>query len=411
MSMQDLVGGAGCDDSQNALGRFAGGISDAAKYAEGHHSAAASSAGAGYAAPSFSTEQQEAEEEMRQFLAANDPDGRLQSEAGLEGGAMNPLDFMSFPESMDWSAEFWNEQAGLERGPNARQYPFKEENLFLADPAAFEHGMELFHAGKLAEAILAFEAVVQKNPENSDAWRWLGTAHAENDEDKVAIVALQRSLAADGSNIEALLDLGVSYTNELVQGQALQYLKEWLRHHEEYRGIPGVMEPSSKLHSLRHEQVAEMFVRAAEIDPTDVDVFTVLGVLYNLSREYEHAEMAFQQAIKICPTNYSLWNKLGATQANSSRKDGSKQAIAAYRKALELKPNYVRAWVNMGISYANQGLYDLASKYYLKALSMNPTATHIWSYLRISLTCMNRDDLAELTASREVNAFREEFRF
>ena len=42
---------------------------------------------------------------------------------------------------------------------------------------------------------------------------------------------------------------------------------------------------------------------------------------------------------------------------------------------------------------------------------MNPTASHIWSYLRISLSCMNRDDLAEMTHTRDVNLFRREFQF
>jgi peroxin-5 len=97
-------------------------------------------------------------------------------------------------------------------------------------------------------------------------------------------------------------------------------------------------------------------------------VFAVLGVLYNLSREYDMAIESFKKAIALEPKNYSLWNKLGATQANSPRPQGSKEAVYAYRKALELKPNYVRAWVNMGISYANQATYDTASKYYLRAL-------------------------------------------
>jgi len=52
-------------------------------------------------------------------------------------------------------------------------------------------------------------------------------------------------------------------------------------------------------------------------------------------------------ALSIRPRDYSLWNKLGATLANSSR---SHDAIAAYQKALDLKPNYMRAWTNMGIA-------------------------------------------------------------
>lgn len=52
-------------------------------------------------------------------------------------------------------------------------------------------------------------------------------------------------------------------------------------------------------------------------------------------------------ALAIRPRDYSLWNKLGATLANSS---SSQEAIAAYQKALDLKPNYMRAWTNMGIA-------------------------------------------------------------
>lgn len=33
-------------------------------------------------------------------------------------------------------------------------------------------------------------------------------------------------------------------------------------------------------------------------------------------------------------------------------------ASRAYPQALDLKPNYMRAWTNMGISYANLGEYD-----------------------------------------------------
>jgi peroxin-5 len=114
--------------------------------------------------------------------------------------------------------------------------------------------------------------------------------------------------------------------------------------------------------------VIDMFTRASQIDPNDSDVWAALGVLYNLTGNFDLAEAAFTRAIEIDPGNYSYWNKLGATQANGRRLDGSKIAIAAYRKALELKPNYVRAWVNMGVSYANQHYSDLAAKYYLKAL-------------------------------------------
>ena len=59
-------------------------------------------------------------------------------------------------------------------------------------------------AGKLHEAVHAFEAVVLKEKEHSEAWRMLGMCHAENDEDKKAILCLERAVEEDPYNLDAL---------------------------------------------------------------------------------------------------------------------------------------------------------------------------------------------------------------
>ncbi|KAF6151522.1 hypothetical protein GIB67_016334 [Kingdonia uniflora] len=73
----------------------------------------------------------------------------------------------------------------------------------------------------------------------------------------------------------------------------------------------------------------KLFNEAAQISPDDVDVHIVLGVLYNLSREYDKAIGSFQTILKLKPRDYSLWNKLDATQANSVQ---SAEAISAYQQ-------------------------------------------------------------------------------
>jgi tetratricopeptide (TPR) repeat protein len=59
-----------------------------------------------------------------------------------------------------------------------------------------------------------------------------------------------------------------------------------------------------------------MFEAAAAATPTDAEVHMALGVLHHLGRHYDAAVACFQRALELRPSDYSLWNKLGATLAN-----------------------------------------------------------------------------------------------
>lgn len=59
---------------------------------------------------------------------------------------------------------------------------------------------------------------------------------------------------------------------------------------------------------------------------------------------------------------------MGATLANNGR---SEEAIDAYHKALELRPSFVRARYNIGVSCVNIGCYKEAAEHILTGLSMH----------------------------------------
>jgi peroxin-5 len=48
----------------------------------------------------------------------------------------------------------------------------------------------------------------------------------------------------------------------------------------------------------------------ADFAPRDADVQIVLGVLYNVSLDYESAEECFRRAIEIKSEDYTLYNKV-----------------------------------------------------------------------------------------------------
>lgn len=61
---------------------------------------------------------------------------------------------------------------------------------------------------------------------DANAWRLLGAAHAENDDDRQAIAAMLRALEAAPGSPDVLLALGVSHVNELHEGEAVDYLMQ-----------------------------------------------------------------------------------------------------------------------------------------------------------------------------------------
>lgn len=326
------------------------------------------------------------------------------------------------PEGVDagaWEAEFARDLEKLNGAGGVRaagEYVMAENNPFLGDPNALARGKELFRQGVLSEAALALEAAAQADPTDAEAWRLLGTVHAENDDDERAIRAMRRALAAGPDDPDVLLALGVSHANELDTSEAAGHLMRWAETAPEVREAaaraaerlrargeeprPGGVATVTGLRALLAEMASDPAVAAAS-----PDVHVALGVAATLARDHPAAAEAFRRALELRPQDYSLWNKLGATLANSAHSD---EALAAYRRALEAKPNYVRAWTNLGISHTNLGEYDAAARFYVRALALNPKATAVWSYLRTALICAGKSQLQDLVEKEDVQALQKE---
>ncbi|KAJ5731484.1 uncharacterized protein N7483_005992 [Penicillium malachiteum] len=349
------------------------------------------------------------------------------------------------------------------RDPQLGDYMFEEENVYQSVNNPFEEGVKIMReGGNLSLAALAFEAAVQKDPQHVQAWTMLGSAQAQNEKELPAIRALEQTLKIDSGNLDALMGLAVSYTNEGYDSTAYRTLERWLSN--KYPTIIDPKEVSGDAdlgftdRQLLHDRVTELFIQAAQLSPSgaqmDPDVQVGLGVLFYCAEEYEKAVDCFSAALASTESGttnqreqlHLLWNRLGATLANSGR---SEEAIEAYEQALTINPNFVRARYNLGVSCINIGCYPEAAQHLLGALSMHRVveqegrerareiisgggapdgldderlermlhisqnqSTNLYDTLRRVFSQMGRRDLADqVVAGMDVNVFRKEFEF
>ncbi|KAK5788415.1 hypothetical protein VI817_009373 [Penicillium citrinum] len=348
------------------------------------------------------------------------------------------------------------------RDPQLGDYMFEEDNVYQSINNPFEEGVKIMReGGNLSLAALAFEAAVQKDPQHVQAWTMLGSAQAQNEKELPAIRALEQALKIEPGNLDALMGLAVSYTNEGYDSTAYRTLERWLSNK-----YPSIINPSEVSgdadlgftdRQLLHDRVTELFIQAAQLSPSgaqmDPDVQVGLGVLFYCAEEYEKAVDCFSAALASTESGstnqreqlHLLWNRLGATLANSGR---SEEAIEAYEQALNINPNFVRARYNLGVSCINIGCYPEAAQHLLGSLSMHRVveqegrerareiigggspdgldderlermlhisqnqSTNLYDTLRRVFSQMGRRDLADqVVAGMDVNVFRKEFEF
>ncbi|CAG9783928.1 unnamed protein product [Diatraea saccharalis] len=334
------------------------------------------------------------------------------------------LDEMSEKYKDEWAklsdvSDFWSSE---EANGIAKEYTFTEGNVMLENKSALEIGKEKLKMGDIPGAVLCFEAAVQQIPDSAEAWFLLGTTQAENEQDPAAITALKKSLEIDPRQLEAYITLAAAYTNENMPKFAYTSLLDWLKASPKYSDLcPQDIDPKKlDLKSLENH-VKSLYLRAAQINPTqiDPDVQNALGVVFNISQEYDKAVDCFKTALSVKDDDPRLWNRLGATLANSDR---SEEAVEAYHNALHLEPGFIRARYNVGITCMNLGAHREAAEHFLVALnqqfkskslhadtvSVDTSSSTIWTTLRMVCSFMGEHEVAKFVDERnltELNKF------
>jgi tetratricopeptide (TPR) repeat protein len=92
------------------------------------------------------------------------------------------------------------------------------------------------------------------------------------------------------------------------------------------------------------------------------------GLMYYNAKEYNLAIPEFQKAISKEPDNHELYFYLGMCY----KEEQPTSAIDAFKKTIELNPEYVLAYVNLGSTYIKMNMYQKAAEILREAIRLDP---------------------------------------
>ena len=102
-------------------------------------------------------------------------------------------------------------------------------------------------------------------------------------------------------------------------------------------------------------------------------VSALIVCAWQQTRYWRDSEALWAQALACNSQNSIAHNNLGNVMASRGQID---EAITHYRKALEIRPNYLEAHYNLALELADQGRLDEAGEHFQKALALATAANN-----------------------------------
>jgi predicted Zn-dependent protease len=240
-------------------------------------------------------------------------------------------------------------------------------------PLLLELGRALRDAGREADALATLERCVQLAPDLAEGWRELSLLHAARGEAQACDAAYARfeALAPEGARLEeattALAGERYDTAEQLLRQRlaaaphdplALRLLAKVASARENYPEAerllreclscaPGYSRARVDLLAVLHEQqkgepMLPLVERLLAGDPANESYRTLQAIAWTLLGNTERALAVLEALTAEFPQSEVVWLNYGHTLRTAGR---ASEAIAAYRRCSELKPEFGSAWM------------------------------------------------------------------
>ncbi len=233
---------------------------------------------------------------------------------------------------------------------------------------AFQAAVELHKAGRTADALAQYQALVREQPRDPQLLYLLGTAYVQLSRGPEAVAPLEASLAARPDFLPAIEALASALAQS---GRAAEALPHYRRI---AAAAPQSPEAADRLASVLmmcgQFAEAETIVRATlGRHPQHAPAYVGLGMILGIGERYADAEHVLAKATTLAPQAADAWRWLGVARHKLGRID---EAVPAYRQALALKPANALAAAHLGEALVDLNRLEEAEPVLRGALAQAP---------------------------------------
>lgn len=133
-------------------------------------------------------------------------------------------------------------------------------------------------------------------------------------------------------------------------------------------------------------------------DPDNVDAMLFLALAYRkLDERKDDAEALLRRATQLAPDHVPAWLNLGSILAERNKRD---EALAAYKQATRIEPGHPGAWSLLANCQAHLGMTETAAASFRRSLKLKPDHAHTQMGLGHVLKTLG-DQEGSLVAYRE----------
>ena len=209
---------------------------------------------------------------------------------------------------------------------------FKPNERVASMTNPFDKGMVMFNDKQYRGAINYFKKAVEENPENAEAFLYLGICYRETRATN-SIDAFKSALAINPKYAEAYCHMGKAYNQLNMTAEAIEALK-----------------------------------KALELDPNYDEALTGLGVSYGLTKRFQAAVNTLKKSLDITPSANAYYY-LGYSYGQLKR---FAKAIRAFETCLEIDPEHMNALLGLGTAFAAVENWRRGIKVLNKAVILEP---------------------------------------